>query len=54
MKVFEKLAASYVKNITSQDPSTWPPICMGISFQPERPSAIPEKLEAEKAKKISK
>jgi cyclic lactone autoinducer peptide len=42
MKASEKLASKAIRRITSGSEYGWPPVCMGLFYQPERPvSATP-------------
>lgn len=39
MKAMEKVVAGIVRKVTKAEAAPWPPFCIGIMYQPERPVA---------------
>ena len=39
MKTFEEIGKQYISSAVRKCKYGWPPVCMGIVFQPERPAA---------------
>lgn len=37
MKTFEEIGKQYISSAVRKCKYGWPPVCMGIVFQPERP-----------------
>lgn len=37
MKVFEQIGKQYISSAVKKSKYGWPPVCVGIIYQPERP-----------------
>ena len=41
----ENMAAKKVNDMVKAEAGGWPPVCLGMTYQPERPARIEEKEE---------
>lgn len=39
MKIFEEIGKQYISSAVKKRKYGWPPVCIGLVFQPERPAA---------------
>ncbi len=39
MKIFEEIGKQYISSAVKKSKYGWPPVCIGLVFQPERPAA---------------
>lgn len=39
MKTFEEIGKQYISSAVKKSKYGWPPVCIGLVFQPERPAA---------------